>query len=338
MKIHALSTDQGGCHFYRIRTPLTALRRHGHHTSWGRGIDAGLLSEIDVLILQLTNGTADLEKFEALVDAVRQRGRRQPLLVYEVDDDLFTIDQVITPEINPDVIWKEEQAQARVKRFISLCDLVTVTTPYLADLYGGLGTPVVVLENAVQDWLLDIPVVEPDVFTVGWTASSSHMLDARHWVDAFDRFMGVARRARWEWHGLNPVGFGWGDRSRSFGWVGDVNEYLMRMPGRFSVGIAPLGPFVFNKGKSGIKADEYSAWGIPTVASNFEQYHGSIVDGVTGYLVDTFDQWVSCMTTLYQQPDRRRRMGEAARAHVAERTISKKCQSWVEAYERAING
>ena len=337
MKIHALSTDQGGCHFYRIRTPLTALRAAGHDTSWSTGIDARRLSEIDVLVLQLTNGESDLERFEAFVDAVRQRGRRQPLLVYEVDDDLFTIDQVITPEINPDVIWKEEQTQARVRRFISLCDLVTVTTPHLARLYSGLGTPVVVLPNAVQDWMLDLPVVEPDVFTVGWTASSSHMQDARFWVPAFDAFM-HRFPARWEWHGLNPTVVGWGERSTSYGWVGDVNEYLMRMPGRFSVGIAPLGPFPFNLGKSGIKADEYSAWGIPTVASNYPQYHDTIVDGVTGFLVKDFDQWVGRMTDLYRSPGRRRRMGRAAREHVAERTISKTCHKWVEAYERAING
>lgn len=337
MKIHALSTDHGGCHFYRLRTPLAALRPHGHDTSWGTGISAARLSEIDVLVLQLTNGEQDLEAFRALVTAIRDRGRRQPLIVYEVDDDLFTIDQVITPEINPEVLWKEQATQARVREFIALADLVTVSTPYLAQLYGGLGTPVTVLRNAVPDWILDFPVAEPDDFVVGWTASASHLMDARHWIDAFDRFMNAHRSVRWEWHGLNAVGHGWGPRSSFHPWVGDVVEYLGRMPGRLSVGIAPLGPFEFNKGKSGIKVDEYAAWGVPAVASNFDQYHDTIVNGETGYLVDSFDQWVSCMNDLYRHAGKRRRMGMKAREAVAERTIGKTCLEWVKTYGSAIN-
>jgi len=51
-------------------------------------------------------------------------------------------------------------------------------------------------------------------------------------------------------------------------------------------GLAPLHNTVFNRCKSTLKWLEYSAMGLPTIASNVVPYKHSIEHGITGYLVD----------------------------------------------------
>lgn len=335
MKIRALSTDTGGCHFYRIRTPLTALRRSGHDTAWGTGVTASDLDSCDVLIGQFLNGEADLAGWESV--AAAPRGKR-PLLVYETDDDLFTIDQVITAEVTrKKVLWAEPETQARVRRFIELADLVTTTSPHLAKLYSFGGKPVAVLPNSIPDWMLDFPAVTgPSAFTIGWTLSHSHLLDAREHIASLEKFMARHGSARFEWHGPPRVVGGFAPWQQScHPWVGDVNEYLVGMYGRLSVGIAPLGSFEFNKGKSGIKADEYAAFGVPCLASNFPQYHDTIVDGVTGWLIKK--DWNEKLSRLYDDRSLAVKMGQAAKEHVADRVISRTCVKWTDAYQEAID-
>lgn len=333
MKIHALSTDTGGCHFYRIRTPLTALRKRGHETSWGTGIDADELNRSDVLVAQFLNGAQDLEGWEAIAAAPRR-----PLLVYECDDDLFTIDEVITSEVTrKKVLWAEPETQARVKRFMELCDLVTVTTPHLAELYRPHAKRVAVLPNAVPDWLLSYPVQPaPEKFTIGWTCSHSHLLDAREHYPHLQKYMYKHPNTMFHWYGPpNAVAFpSW--QQKCFRWVGDVNQYLIGMFGQMSVGIAPLGGFEFNKGKSGIKADEYAAWGVPCVASDWPQYRDVVMPGVTGYLAKSPAQWMHYLSEL-RDPVLRSRMGNAAREAVAERSASKVSHMWEHAYTEALD-
>lgn len=333
MRIHALSTDKGGCHYYRLRVPLTELRRHGHETSWGTGITAEELSSSHVLIGQFLNGEHDLAGWESIA-----RSPRRPLLVYETDDDLFTIDEIITREVSRrKVLWGEPETQARVLRFIELADLVTVSTPELARRMAGMHPHIEVLPNSIPHWLLDKPIApEPLEFTIGYTCSTSHLLDVRAHIDTLEGWMGP-RRARMLWHGPSSIAQAkYPDKHATIPWQGDVNHYL-NTTGAFHVGIAPLGAYKFNGAKSGIKADEYAAWGRPVIATDAEQYRAVVVNGVTGFLCNDSVAWQSALSSLYLSTHVRRKMGRAAREHVAERTIRSTAHMWTEAYERALD-
>ena len=348
MRIHAISRDKGGCMFYRLRVPLMALRDHGHDTSWGTGVDLGDLDDRAVLVAQLLNGPEDLEFWEAVAAAPRR-----PLLVYEVDDDLFTMDGVITSEVSlgKPLLWAEEATQERVKRFMQLADLVTVTTPHLASLYAPYARRVAVLPNSVPDWVFDLPRAEPERFTVGWALSRSHMLDAAAAAEPMARFFHRAPNARMHWigqdqlvhvgpDGIQHKGSGWVDPRRETceGWVGSVPEYLHALPGKMSVAIAPLGPYVFNKSKSGLKAQEAAAIGIPCVAADWPQYRAVIRHGVTGLLAATRGDWPDMLGRLYRDTALCRKMGAAARNLESMRRASITAPQWITAYQEAING
>lgn len=329
-----MSMDRGGCHFYRLRTPLLALRGRGHETSWGVQITGEELERTDVLIFQFLNGVQDLD-FLRFVAGLPRR----PALVYEVDDDLFTLHEVVTTEVSgKPVLWGSADVQERVKEAMGLVDLVTVTTPHLAAMYAPYARRTAVLPNSVPDWLLDTPAAKPDAFTVGWPCSHSHLLDAREHYPALQKFMNHHPEARFHWVGPPKVVAFAPWQQRVSPWIASPAEYLMSLGSYgFSVGIAPLGDFRFNLGKSGIKADEYAAIGIPAVVSDFPQYRDVVTHGETGLIARKPAQWNTHLTRLHDDPGEAARMGQAAKEAVSSRTISKTCHLWEQAYQEACD-
>ncbi|MEQ8909571.1 MAG: glycosyltransferase family 4 protein [Vicingaceae bacterium] len=92
---------------------------------------------------------------------------------------------------------------------------------------------------------------------------------------------------------------------------------------KIDIGLYPLPnePWVF--GKSGLKALQYMALGIPTVATNIGANTRVIKEGVDGFLVNSDEEWVSCIVKLIENITLRERVGKAARRKV-ESTFSVK--------------
>jgi glycosyltransferase involved in cell wall biosynthesis len=88
---------------------------------------------------------------------------------------------------------------------------------------------------------------------------------------------------------------------------------------RIDIGLYPLPDEQWVYGKSGLKALQYMALGIPTIATAIGTNFRVIEDGVSGYLVRSEDEWVDRLERLALDPDLRRRIGEAARRRVEER-------------------
>ena len=70
------------------------------------------------------------------------------------------------------------------------------------------------------------------------------------------------------------------------------------------------------KGKSGLKALQYMALGIPTIASNCGCNDRVIENGVSGFLVSTQEEWVEKIILLAKDAALRKSMGLAARETV----------------------
>ncbi len=86
---------------------------------------------------------------------------------------------------------------------------------------------------------------------------------------------------------------------------------------RFDIGLYPLP--LDNKwvlGKSGLKALQYKALGLPVVATAIGANYRIIENGKTGFLVETEDEWIEQLELLMKDAELRRKMGEAARINV----------------------
>jgi glycosyltransferase involved in cell wall biosynthesis len=100
------------------------------------------------------------------------------------------------------------------------------------------------------------------------------------------------------------------------------------------IAIAPLTDTVFNHNKSCVKFYEYAALGIPTVASDVAPYSDEMKDGVTGLLFKTPDQFISIISSLIEDPQKRKKIGEAGYTWAKKnRDIDVIAKDWVSAME-----
>lgn len=79
------------------------------------------------------------------------------------------------------------------------------------------------------------------------------------------------------------------------------------------IGLYPLIVDQWVLGKSGLKAIQYMAFGIPCVATDVGTTPLIISDGENGLLVRTDEEWLHSLTALLDDPALRRRLGEQAR-------------------------
>ena len=86
---------------------------------------------------------------------------------------------------------------------------------------------------------------------------------------------------------------------------------------RFDIGLYPLpmdNQWVL--GKSGLKALQYMAVGLPVVATAIGANYRIIENGRSGFLVKTKEEWIAALLTLMNDPQLRKNIGIAARENV----------------------
>ena len=99
-------------------------------------------------------------------------------------------------------------------------------------------------------------------------------------------------------------------------------------------GIAPLADTVFNRSKSHLKILEYSALGVPWVASPRVEYARLHKEGA-GLLADKPQQWQARLRELATSASLRQELSEAGRALAARYTIEANAWRWLEVWQTA---
>jgi len=329
MRIHALTVDRGGCFYYRVRQPLTALRDFGHVTSWGSGIDYETWAAADVLVTQYINTRESVDQW------LRWCAARERLCVWDADDDIFRTEQVI----GRGTAYDDAGTLPRMAEAIAAAHVVTVTTPALAEIYRAYNPNVVILPNAVPDWLLSWEIPDPGPrFSIAYSCGPSHTVDVQAFGPTLQRFMSRYPGTELHFFGpaARPVGVPVTWRIRATGWKKQTDEYLRSLSGH--VGIAPLADIPFNQGKSGIKAQEYQALGIVPVVADFPQYRDVVQHGRTGFLCSSPAQWIDSLRRLIERPQLRAEMGARAREHARSFAQSTLINAWNETYVKGLSG
>ncbi len=93
----------------------------------------------------------------------------------------------------------------------------------------------------------------------------------------------------------------------------------------FDVGVMPLFDRDFEKGKCALKALEYMASGIPAVCSAVGENKYVITDGENGLLAGDAEKWVSKISELIEDPEKRKKIGKAGKETVRARYSTKHC-------------
>jgi len=322
-----------GSYHYRVNAPMTEIAWQGlADVTVGGDPTVPEGAGADVLVV---HGLVQHALEEAL-DAMPARPR---LVVVENDDNHLDV-RPDNPMFHIGEVTYEEyvgQVVPKIRRSLELADLVTVSVPYLAEVYARhTDAPVVVLPNTIDEVLLEVPQplrAPGQQLRVGWAGSSSHTLDWK--ICASGVRYGLAKTD------AHLVLMG-ADYRRLIGyrdaeylpWAGAMDEYFLPMT-TWHVALAPLVDDEFNRSKSAVKALEAAAFGIPVVAGDAGPYRDFVIDGETGFLCRDDADWMKAIRALGNDEELRREMGRKAREVARQYTTQAWATRWVDTYRRA---
>lgn len=336
MRIKGVTRQWEGGGYYRVRQPLDELAKHGHETSCHMAKTDVTGDDADLIVGQFIGGQSVITGTSGVaVNAVTlvhhwwRELARDAKLVYELDDDPFEIESH-----NPQY---QHYANPASHDSISFClqvaNLVTVSTPMLAERMRTINPNVVVLHNRIDESVLTMQRPKQDKLTIGWAGSFSHLQDIKECAyglrKILDRNPGV------EAHFIGS------DFQRLIGrpvrftpWCVNTMDYYKLID--FDIGLAPLLPTRFAETKSHIKALEYAALGIPVIASDTAPYRDFVIDGVTGFLVRQDHEWAARLRELINDEAMREEMGAKARELASQWTIQTGWKEWENAYKTIL--
>jgi len=265
---------------YRILDPIThceqELQQAGIRITVNEAIDA----HADVLLL---HGMLDPYYFHA----IEQLAIQMPI-VWSVDD--YMLDLPPTNPMHHHVGMTEKEV---MRHCLELSTIILATTPVLGCSYGHV-KKTYIAPNLIE--IKDMPT-SPSKSRIGWVAGNSHYDDAtiihhlptQHPDKEFIFFSCLPETLTTYRRDPGNDHINIAPNLKNCGYIPThpMKYYQSILDNlQLSAGLAPLQATHFNACKSNLKWLEYSALGIPTLASNVTPYKESITHGDTGYLVD----------------------------------------------------
>jgi hypothetical protein len=232
---------------------------------------------------------------------------------------------------------------------LKFVDAVSVSTPYLAELYSKLNPNVTVVRNYL-DWDIwdDIQPqyeVERERLRIGYLASFKYrQADLNVIAAVIPKFLKrhpevdfVANsEATHDYLGV-PLGQRVLEPEYGF-YPKEGGEYPVgRKTAVCDIGLVPLAMNGLNQAKSHLKGMEYNAAGIPFIASPTESYKDYwCVEGENGFLAASEGEWLECLEYLVREDTARRKMGRLGRLQASENTFQKRVGEWESFYASVL--
>jgi len=349
-RVLAYPADQGGCGFYRLLAVCRHLIAQGHDIDYvvhddppERQLQAKWMERTDGVVEVLDVVAPDVDvvvfqrplqaKYATAIPALQRKGVR---VVVEIDDDFEHVEprniswKAVQPNLSPG------RNREHLRRACELADLVTVSTPALAAVYGRHGR-VVVLPNYVPAAYLRIRQEAHDGLYVGWSGSIDTHPDDLQMCGT-----GVQRALLATGANMAVVGTGKGVKGAlglsqvplACGWR-SLQDYPDAVA-QFDVGIVPLNPSPFNEAKSWLKGLEMASVGVPFIASPTQQYRALTSLGA-GMLAESPRQWEGMLKRLLRDVGWREEVAARGREVAATLTVEANAWRWLEAWGSLVN-
>lgn len=350
MRVIAYPADQGGCGFYRLIAPCRHLIAQGVDVDYivdndpedrqmqalWRTNDDDTVTVVDVVAPDADVVVLQRPLHARLAGAIPLLQAQGVRVVVEIDDDFEHISRrnVAWPMVQPHL--SPARNRANLMRACELADLVTVSTPALAAVYGRHGRVRVVPNCVPADYLLVRQEAHDGVW-IGWSGSTD-----THPDDLQVTGNGIARAVNATGARVAVVGTGKGVRNAlglreiplASGWrtLADYPDALAQ----FDVGIVPLEGSLFNEAKSWLKGLEYAAVGVPFVATPTEQYRALNAEGM-GLLAESPRQWEGLVKRLVRDEGYRAEQAWQGRERAERWTVEANAERWVDAWSAALS-
>ena len=219
------------------------------------------------------------------------------------------------------------------RSILASSDLVTVSTPYLADrIKSFVRNPIVLLENTVDTNRFKIKEhTDSHTPTIGWAGSTAHRSNDVETIASVLRTMHNNYNCGLMHVGHHPTAPSFADLIKM------DRENIIEFPLLSSqdypqglimdIGLVPLNHIPFNQAKSDIKGLEYSAAGIPFVAQSIDSYDALYKTTGAGRIAKNAKEWIKHLKAL-TDPEIRKEEGLANRELIKSRDIYYGAKRW----------
>ncbi|MEI8017437.1 MAG: hypothetical protein WCH39_04505 [Schlesneria sp.] len=260
----------------------------------------------DVLVVQFIN---DWE----LLSLCQRRREAGLITIFEANDYFFDLQ----PWSPIGEAWLDRTVQELYLKWLVTSDGVQTSTSYLAKKWRERGTTeVAVFPNQLVavDPLTEVP---DRPLTIGWGGSPGHFADWYQLAPLLIQWLAehpdvhLSVMTHELAHSFVPL-----DPHRyHFTRFGSLNDYVQFLSS-LDIGLAPLIPTDYNRGRSDVKFLEYASQGVAGIYADLEPYQSSVVHGVTGLLSQSPEQTIEHLESLRTDPAFRIRLGKQAHEYV----------------------
>jgi len=263
----------------------------------------------DVIVMGMIHSPAGLNVFQSIREAYNK-----PVLL-EIDDNFLS-----TPTYNPASASYDPDSIFRKLCITQMreADGVIVSTPYLKELYSEFNDNIYVVPNCIDFdvWGRTKRKASKGRVVIGWAGGASHNDDLAIVEPAVDYILKKYPKVEFKFvHGISPA-----LRKRKVKHISKfarIDKYPQFIASQgFDIGIAPLVDNAFNRGKSNLRWLEYSALGVPTVASSVGHFEETIIDGQDAMLCESPQGFIQNLELLINNREVRRELGRQAYARV----------------------
>lgn len=229
-------------------------------------------------------------------------------IIYDFDDAIWLEDPIEKGTLLAKLKYKKKVGQ--------LCKIswkVTVGNNFLADYARKFNQQVQIIPTVVDTEKRHFPLENNNSkqITLGWTGSHStlkYLNDLepvlKQVVHEFNCRILITANQKPELDIENLDFIAWSEENE----IQVLNE--------MDIGIMPLPDEDWSKGKCGFKLIQYGAVGLPSLASKVGVNDKIVIDGETGFLCRTQQDWLQSLSLLINDASLRVSMGKKAREHI----------------------
>ena len=287
---------------YRVAPIVRRLKNRGDAVTLI--YDPGIISQLRLIAVAKAHDLILVQRKLMNCVIVWLLARLAPHIVFDFDDAIFVKS---TGKFS-------RTRSARFRAIVRSSKLVIAGNKYLCDEAAAQGVEAIMIPTSV-DLKRYVNVKKSDELILVWIGSNSTARYLRQQNDMLRRIAKIIPNIKlrvigdfsFDVSGLDVECVSWSEETESM------------MLASAHIGVAPMSDDEWTRGKCALKIIQYMAAGLPVVASNVGANKEVVINGQTGFLVDTIEDWSVAIQKLSTSERLRLAMGSAGREIVAER-------------------